>query len=165
MQALDKANKLWKSSKNVVMNVPEIKVKVRDATSNEKWGPSGTQMREIASATHSYEHFPLIMETIWGRLSSPAKNWRHVYKSLLLLDYLIKNGAQQVVRECRVKIVEIQTLMDFHHIDEKGKDVGISGWCFLPFFFFFFCRAHVCVCCVRLLSIYLYLYLFLRLDV
>eukprot|EP00013_Stygamoeba_regulata_P028706 CAMPEP_0177664994 /NCGR_PEP_ID=MMETSP0447-20121125/20810_1 /TAXON_ID=0 /ORGANISM="Stygamoeba regulata, Strain BSH-02190019" /LENGTH=612 /DNA_ID=CAMNT_0019171043 /DNA_START=238 /DNA_END=2072 /DNA_ORIENTATION=- len=124
--ALEKANKLYKSSKNVVMNVPEIKVKVREATNNEKWGPSGTQMREIASATHSYEHFPLIMETIWARLSSPAKVWRHIYKALLLLDYLIKNGAEQVVREARVKIVEIQTLMDFHHIDEKGKDVGIS---------------------------------------
>lgn len=35
------------------MQVPEIEKKVKEATSNEKWGPTSTQMREIAHATHS----------------------------------------------------------------------------------------------------------------
>jgi ENTH domain len=63
------------------MGVPEIKQKVYAATSHtEKWGPTGTQMREIAAASHSYEDFPLIMEAIWERLGSPGKYHRHVYK-------------------------------------------------------------------------------------
>lgn len=40
-------------SKNTVLQVPEIERKVKEATSNEKWGPSGTQMSEIAKATYS----------------------------------------------------------------------------------------------------------------
>lgn len=76
------------------------------------------------------------MNVIWKRLNDQGKYWRHVYKSLLLLDYLIKNGAPEVVREVKVHLVEIQTLTQFAHIDEKDKDVGVSGmlhsnsyWC------------------------------------
>ena len=38
-------------SKNVVYNYSDAEVKVRDATSNEPWGPSGTVMAEIAEYT------------------------------------------------------------------------------------------------------------------
>ena len=69
------------------------------------------------------------MNVIWKRLNDQGKYWRHVYKSLLLLDYLIKNGSEQVVREVKVHLVEIQTLTQFAHIDEKDKDVGVSGSC------------------------------------
>lgn len=67
------------------------------------------------------------MNVIWKRLNDQGKYWRHVYKALLLLEYLIKNGSEQVVRETKVHLVEIQTLTQFAHIDEKDKDVGVSG--------------------------------------
>lgn len=108
------------------MGVPEIKQKVLTATSNDAWGPTGQQMREIADATHHYAEFGLIMESIWERLNEPGKYWRHVYKALLLLDYLLKNGADQCVREARVKMIEIKTLTEFQHIDDKDKDQGLS---------------------------------------
>ena len=38
--------------KNTVLQVPEIEKKVKEATSNDPWGPTGTQMRELAQATH-----------------------------------------------------------------------------------------------------------------
>lgn len=66
------------------------------------------------------------MNVIWRRLNAMGKNWRHVYKALLLLDYLIRNGSDQVVREAKVHLVEIQTLTQFQHIDETDKDVGQS---------------------------------------
>lgn len=34
-----------------VMNFTEMEAKVREATNNEPWGTSSTQMQEIASAT------------------------------------------------------------------------------------------------------------------
>jgi len=116
----------WKFGKNTVLNVPEIERKVKEATSNEKWGPSGTQMREIAQATNSYNDLPIIMQTIWRRLNDHGKYWRHVYKSLLLIDYLLKNGSDKVIKECRSNIIQIQTLMEFQHIDENDKDVGLN---------------------------------------
>jgi len=117
---------LYRNTKNTILQLPEIEIKVRDATSNEKWGPTGTQMKEIAQATHSYSDFPIIMNTIWKRINDPGRLWRHIYKSLLLLDYLLKNGSEQVIRETRVHLIEIQTLTQFQHIDEHDKDQGVN---------------------------------------
>jgi len=117
---------LYRNTKNTILQLPEIEIKVRDATSNEKWGPTGKQMKEIAQATHSYSDFPIIMNTIWKRINDPGRLWRHIYKSLLLLDYLLKNGSDQVLRETRVHLIEIQTLTQFQHIDEHDKDQGVN---------------------------------------
>jgi epsin len=32
------------------------------------------------------------MNMIWKRLHDSGKNWRHVYKGLMLLEYLLKAG-------------------------------------------------------------------------
>ena len=119
-------NSYVKSAKNLALQTPEIKVKVYEATNNEKWGPKGSQMQEIAEASYSYEHFPLIMEALWERMNDAGKFWRHVYKSLLLLEYLLRLGDENCIREARVKIIEIQTLREFQHIDDEGKDQGAN---------------------------------------
>ncbi|XP_054326067.1 ENTH domain-containing protein 1 isoform X2 [Pongo pygmaeus] len=64
------------------------------------------------------------MNMLWHRLSDHGKNWRHVYKSLTLMDYLIKNGSKKVIQHCREGFCNLQTLKDFQHIDEAGKDQG-----------------------------------------
>jgi hypothetical protein len=43
-----------------------------------------------------------------------------------LIDYLVRNGNEQVIRDCRNHLIEIQTLTEFQHIEED-KDVGLSG--------------------------------------
>lgn len=58
--------------------------------SNDPWGPSTALMSEIADLTHNPMSFTEIMSMLWKRLNDHGKNWRHVYKSLVLLDYLIK---------------------------------------------------------------------------
>ena len=40
--------------------------------------------------------FTEIMQMIWKRLNDHGKNWRHVYKALVLLEYLIKTGSEKV---------------------------------------------------------------------
>jgi hypothetical protein len=50
-------------------------------------------------------------------------------QALLLLEYLTKNGSEQVVREAKVHLLQIKTLKDFQYIDEDRKDVGLSGNC------------------------------------
>eukprot|EP00128_Syssomonas_multiformis_P013326 Colp12_sorted_trinity150504_noHs@35394 len=113
--------------KNVVNNYTDMERKVREATSNDPWGASGTLMAEIAEATDNYEHFPEIMGMIWKRLNDSGKNWRHVYKSLILLDYLVKNGAERVTHAAKENFPIIQTLKDFQYIEPKdGKDVGMN---------------------------------------
>uniref|UniRef100_A0A672RET0 ENTH domain-containing protein n=1 Tax=Sinocyclocheilus grahami TaxID=75366 RepID=A0A672RET0_SINGR len=66
---------------NVVMNYSEIESKVREATNDDSWGPSGQLMGEIAKSTFMYEQFPEVMNMLWTRmLKENKKNWRRVYK-------------------------------------------------------------------------------------
>ena len=112
--------------KNVVNNYSNAEVKVREATSNDPWGPSSSVMTEIADATYNVVAFSEIMGMIWKRLNDHGKNWRHVYKSLVVLDYIIKTGSERVAQQCRENLYAIQTLKDFQFIDKDGKDQGMN---------------------------------------
>lgn len=112
---------------NVVMNYTEIEAKVREATNDDSWGPHGTVMAEIARYTFTYEHFPEVMSMLWKRmLHENKKNWRRIYKALLLLTYLVKNGSERVVTNTRDHIYDLRQLENFNHTDEFGKDQGIN---------------------------------------
>lgn len=111
--------------KNLAHNYTDAQVKVREATSNDPWGPSSTLMSEIADLTYNVVAFTEIMQMIWKRLNDHGKNWRHVYKALLLLDYLIKTGSEKVSQQCKENIYAIQTLRDFQYLDE-GRDQGLN---------------------------------------
>ncbi|XP_063327588.1 epsin-2 isoform X2 [Pelmatolapia mariae] len=112
--------------KNMVNNYSEAEKKVREATSNDPWGPSSSLMSDIADLTYNVVAFSEIMNMIWKRLNDHGKNWRHVYKALTLLDYLIKTGSERVALQCKENIFAIQTLKDFQYIDRDGKDQGIN---------------------------------------
>jgi epsin len=116
---------LRRQVKNMVKNYSEAEVKVREATSNDPWGPSSTLMSEISDLTYNIVALGEVMRMIWKRLNDHGKNWRHVYKSLVLLDYLIKNGNEKVAQQCKEHIVAIQTLKDFQYLEEQ-KDQGAS---------------------------------------
>uniref|UniRef100_A0AAY4CU40 ENTH domain-containing protein n=1 Tax=Denticeps clupeoides TaxID=299321 RepID=A0AAY4CU40_9TELE len=114
-------------STNVVMNYTEIESKVREATNDDPWGPSSQLMGEIARATFMYEQFPEALNMLWCRmLKDNKKNWRRVYKSLLLLAYLIRNGSERVVTSAREHLYDLRSIESYHFIDENGKDQGIN---------------------------------------
>ncbi|XP_032823063.1 epsin-2 isoform X3 [Petromyzon marinus] len=117
---------LRRQMKNIVNNFSEAEVKVREATSNDPWGPSSSLMSEIADLTYNVVAFSEIMSMIWKRLNDHGKNWRHVYKALTLLDYLIKTGSERVAQQCKENIFAIQTLKDFQYVDRDGKDQGVN---------------------------------------
>ncbi|XP_026801735.1 epsin-3 isoform X5 [Pangasianodon hypophthalmus] len=117
---------LRRSVKNIVNNYTEAEIKVREATSNDPWGPSGSLMMEIAELTFNVVAFAEIMGIIWKRMNDHGKNWRHVYKALTLLDYLVKTGSERVAQQCKENIHSIQTLRDFQYIDRDGQDQGVN---------------------------------------
>ncbi|XP_018015136.1 epsin-2 [Hyalella azteca] len=116
---------LRRNIKNIAHNYTDAQVKVREATSNDPWGPSSTIMSEIADLTYNVVAFSEIMQMVWKRLNDHGKNWRHVYKALVLLEYLIKTGSEKVAEQSRENIHSISTLKDFQYIEE-GKDQGIN---------------------------------------
>lgn len=88
------------------------------------------------------------MGILWKRLNEPGKYWRHVYKvcpachsrlrrsnrltrvflqGLIVLEYIILNGSDQVALAARENIFAIQTLKDFRMIDSDDRDQGQHG--------------------------------------
>ncbi|XP_062871649.1 epsin-3 isoform X2 [Trichomycterus rosablanca] len=116
---------LRRSVKNIVNNYTDPEIKVREATSNDPWGPPTSLMMEISELTFNVVAFAEVMGMVWKRLNDHGKNWRHVYKALTLLDFLIKTGSDRVAQQCKENIHAIQTLRDFQYIDRDGQDQGL----------------------------------------
>ncbi|KAH7020925.1 uncharacterized protein B0I36DRAFT_252842 [Microdochium trichocladiopsis] len=118
-------SKVMRSVKNVTKGYSGVQVKVREATSNDPWGPTGTQMSEIAQLTYnSSTEFYDIVDMLDKRLNDKGKNWRHVLKALKVLDYCLHEGSELIVTWARKNIYIIKTLREFMYIDEDGRDVG-----------------------------------------
>ncbi|GAB7363787.1 hypothetical protein MBLNU230_g4355t1 [Neophaeotheca triangularis] len=116
-----------RSVKNVTKGYSSVQVKVRNATSNDPWGPTGTDMADIAKITYnSSTDFYEVMDMLDKRLNDKGKNWRHVLKSLKVLDYCLHEGSELVVTWARKNIYIIKTLREFMYLDEEGRDVGAS---------------------------------------
>lgn len=98
-------------------------------------------MAEIADLTYNVVAFSEIMAILWKRLNDHGRNWRHVHKALILLEYLIKTGSEKVwkipytclwfihiiffkvAQQCKENRFAIKTLETFQHI-EDNKDKG-----------------------------------------
>ena len=136
---------LARGVRNVIYNYTDAQRKVRSATSNDAWGPSPALMHEISDLTdnvvayaeimpsnpfveplaHPKHKCSLVCLVVWKRLNDHGKNWRHVYKSLVLLDHLIKYGNERVSQQCKENIFAIQTLKDFQYVEDQ-KDQGYN---------------------------------------
>lgn len=85
---------------------------ILDATSNEPWGPHGSYLAEIAQATRNQYEYQMIMTVIWKRINDTGKNWRHVYKGLTVLEYLVAHGAERVIDDIREHAYQISVNID-----------------------------------------------------
>ncbi|XP_072968096.1 clathrin interactor EPSIN 1 [Typha angustifolia] len=109
-----------------VLKVPEIEQKVLDATNDEPWGPHGSALSEIAQATKKFTECQMIMNVLWTRLTEGSQNWRHVYKALTVIEYLIANGSERALDDILEHCSPISVLSRFEHVEPNGKDVGIN---------------------------------------
>lgn len=117
--------KVVRAAKNITKGYSNVQVKVRNATSNDPWGPTGTEMSEIAQLTFNGSNdFYEIMDMLDKRLNDKGKNWRHVLKSLKVLDYCLHEGSELVVTWARKNVYIIKTLREFQYVDDDSKDVG-----------------------------------------
>merc|ERR1711879_259005 len=113
-------------AKNTVDNMTgsDIEKLVKDATSNKNWGVSGTIKSEIAHYTYDYQGSKEVMGVVFQRLQKTGGNWRMVFKSLQLLEYLVKNGHERVANMAREQQYQIRNLTSFQHYDDEGRDRG-----------------------------------------
>ncbi|XP_051520588.1 epsin-1-like isoform X2 [Myxocyprinus asiaticus] len=116
---------LRRQLKNLVQNFSEAEVKVREATSNDPWGPSSSQMADISDLTYNVVACNEILAMLWKRLNDD-KNWRHVYKALTLLEYLLKTGSDRIPQQSVENIHVIKALTEYRFTDKDGKDQGVN---------------------------------------
>lgn len=53
-------------------------------------------------------------------------NYDLIFQSLLVLQYLIKNGSERVVTSAREHIYDLRSLENYTYIDDVGKDQGVN---------------------------------------
>ena len=117
---------------------------VLEATDKEKWGPHGEMLKSIAQRTVDEEEARrknsggmnegesetrIILRVLFeNRLKKKDLEWRLCYKALTVIDFLIANGSETIVREITRRIGrDLQPLKTFEHRDpEKGRDEGIN---------------------------------------
>ena len=104
----------------------ELEKKLTEACSNEPWGASGTMLSELARATFSYDDFKTVMVFVWKNLQLTGSLWRVVYKTLNLLDHLVRNGSERVIEDARDHLRELKALQKFEAVDTEGKDTGVN---------------------------------------
>lgn len=115
-----------RSLKNASHNFAPCERDVREATSNDRKLASAVMLARIANATYDVTTSPLVMAMLWKRLNDMGKQWRHCYKGLLLLDYLLKAGPDHIVTEVRTNLFAIESLTQFQYVDAQGVDKGIN---------------------------------------
>lgn len=49
-----------------------------------------------------------------------------MFQSLLVLQYLIKNGSERVVTSAREHIYDLRSLENYTYVDDVGKDQGVN---------------------------------------
>ena len=88
-----------KQVRQFALNLTETEIRVEEATNNDPWGPHGGEMAKIAEEAMDHEKYREIMTVIARRLTESGDNWRHIYKALLLLEYLVRHGPTKVARD------------------------------------------------------------------
>lgn len=117
---------------------------MREATSNDPWGPSSSQMADISDLTYNVVACNEIMTMLWKRLKDD-RNWRHIHKvaakvrvcdglsgvctelpfscqSLTLLEYLLKTGDDRVLLKMKDNIYIVKALTEYRFVEKDGKD-------------------------------------------
>ncbi|KAI9223947.1 hypothetical protein BC828DRAFT_374722 [Blastocladiella britannica] len=115
-----------RSVKNVAKGYTDIQVKVREATSNDPGPVNSDLMRQIAEASNFDQQFVEIMIIMEKRLNDDGRNWRHVYKALVLLEFMILCGSDRVIQYARDNLFVVKTLREFQFRDEAGVDHGVN---------------------------------------
>ena len=123
---LKAAKGAYKSAKYQMEGLSEIEIKTRECTNSDPWGAHGKDLAVLARATYRREEMYLIMKTLWLRLEEREEKWRHCYKALNVIEYLVAHGHESCLKELKQNVRSIEYLDTFRFKDSSGRDQGIN---------------------------------------
>jgi len=119
---MDQLKRAAVSLKDRITKKP-VERSVAEACSDENWGASNTLLHQIAEQTYNTEDRYLIMKLVWEYLKSPPKEWRRIYKTLNLIDHIVKFGSNSCITQIMDEAFRIRMLKDFTY-REEGSERG-----------------------------------------
>mmetsp|Transcript_42295 Transcript_42295/g.88117 ORF Transcript_42295/g.88117 Transcript_42295/m.88117 type:complete len:651 (+) Transcript_42295:77-2029(+) len=132
--SIDKIQNLAEDAFNQAKPKTDVEARVYEVLSHKNWGASGSLMNEIARDTYDMERFQVVSALMWDGMENqrPAA-WKVVFKSLNLLEHLVKNGAERCVDDARNHGHVLRALGQFNYYEgtidrglgvrEKSKQV------------------------------------------
>ncbi|KAI0028397.1 hypothetical protein K488DRAFT_73798 [Vararia minispora EC-137] len=120
------AKSALRAVKNVGRSNTPAQAAVRAATSNDGTPPTSAQLSALAAFASRPVDATDVLEVLDRRLNDKGKYWRHVYKSLVVLEHLLYTGSPAVGAYLRQNTHLITTLAEFQHIDDAGRDAGAA---------------------------------------
>jgi len=132
--SLDKIQNLAEDAFNSAKPKTDVEARVYEVLSHKNWGASGSLMNEIARDTYDADRFQVVSSLIWeGMENQRPAAWKIVFKSLNLLEHLVKNGAERCVDDARNHGHILRSLGQFNYYEgtidrglgvrEKSKQV------------------------------------------
>eukprot|EP01084_Bolivina_argentea_P121595 215487_1 len=117
-----------RSIKNEINNYDEGERLVRELTSNERSPPSTQMLIKLKQMLTDTYQFPTVVRMLFKRLKD-YNNIRHVEKSLICIEYLIKNADRKFVRYCQRDKGSLQKLTRYRYIlgNNNGVPVDYGG--------------------------------------
>ena len=113
-----------RSVKNSVYSFADIEVRVREATSNDRWPPAHATLVELSRATHDYADYPKLFAMLWKRLSDVTQPL-HVTKALTVVEFLLQHASDRFVADVKRRARDIALLQKFkHYSTTDGADDG-----------------------------------------
>lgn len=83
-------------------------------------------MNDLAQRSFNQNDFVEIVEMLDHRLRDTGKNWRHVFKALVVIDYLLHAGSENIVLHYQDNRHSIRVLKTFQYLDDNGRDQGAN---------------------------------------
>jgi hypothetical protein len=112
--------KLKREAKQTLELETPLEKAIREATSNDNWNVSNTHLLELAQYSRSYEDRQKMMAKIWERLKSNPEKWHRHIKTLTLVEYLLKNGPDEILWELQNDVGTLRKQEHFRCGDEGG---------------------------------------------
>eukprot|EP00439_Symbiodinium_sp_Y106_P039349 s1827_g4.t2 len=117
------AIKIKRQAKAVAELETPFERNLREATSNKRWGCPNSVLHELAIDAQTYKFRQKIMARSFENLNGNQDKWRRILKTLILLEYLVKNGSESIADELRGEQLTFRRLANFQCKDE-GQDRG-----------------------------------------
>lgn len=120
------SRKFIRTLKNISSSDAEIKIK--NATSNDPFGPTASELNELSILSSSSSKSLKSITTVLGkRINDKNRNWRHILKSLTVIEYLLISGSLEFVYWIQNHKYLVNTLVEFTFDDNKSIEIQIRN--------------------------------------